>query len=154
MLGNFSCFCYCRLLSFFKINIFEKFFQGRYQSVKRFGFRSGPTLSRSWSGSKLFVKVFSRRQKVAASKGRVKILLHHFLILQGTIEANACQRDQLIQFENDGKTHEKEGVCEMVFKSFLLVFACLFFQTSEIVLMLLLRLKKNCKIYAVDYHFA
>ena len=45
-LGNFSCFC-CRLLAFFKINFFKKFFYKHYQSVKRFGSRSGPTMCRS-----------------------------------------------------------------------------------------------------------
>ena len=43
MLGNFSCFC-CRLLTFFKIILFEKFFQEHYQSDERFGSRSGPDL--------------------------------------------------------------------------------------------------------------
>ena len=62
MLGNFSCFC-CRLLTFFKINFFQKFFQEHYQSVKLFGSRSGPTFCRSWSGSKLFAKFYSRQQK-------------------------------------------------------------------------------------------
>ena len=60
MLGNFSFFC-CRLLTFFKINFFEKFFQEHYQSVKQFGSRSGPTLCRSWSGSKLFAKVINKK---------------------------------------------------------------------------------------------
>ena len=40
MLGNFSYFC-CRLLTFFKINFFKKFFQENSQSFKRFGSRSG-----------------------------------------------------------------------------------------------------------------
>ena len=44
MQGNFSCFC-CRLLPFFKINFFKKFYH--YQSVKWFRSRSGPTFSRS-----------------------------------------------------------------------------------------------------------
>ena len=44
MLGNFSCFC-CRLLTFFKMNFFEKIFQEHYQSVKRLGSRSGLTES-------------------------------------------------------------------------------------------------------------
>ena len=35
MLGNFSRFCR-RLMTFFKINLFKKFFQEHYQSVKRF----------------------------------------------------------------------------------------------------------------------
>ena len=34
MLGNFSCFC-CRLLTFYKINFFKKFFQEHYQNVKQ-----------------------------------------------------------------------------------------------------------------------
>ena len=41
VLGNFLGFC-CRLLTFFIINFFEKFFQEHYQSVKQFGSRSGP----------------------------------------------------------------------------------------------------------------
>ena len=40
MLGNFSYFC-CRLLTFFKIIFFKKFFQEHNQSIKRFGSRSG-----------------------------------------------------------------------------------------------------------------
>ena len=63
MLCNCSCFC-CPLLTFFKINFFKKFFQQNYQSGKQLGFRSGPTFCRSWSGSKLFAKVISRRQKL------------------------------------------------------------------------------------------
>ena len=60
MLGNFSCFC-CRLLTFFKINFFQKFFQEHCQSVKQFGPRSGPTFWWPWSWSKLFAKFISRR---------------------------------------------------------------------------------------------
>ena len=33
---------FCRLLIFFKINFFDKFFQEYHQSVKQFGSRSGP----------------------------------------------------------------------------------------------------------------
>ena len=62
MLGNFSQL-FCRLLTFFKLNFFKKFFQEHYQSVKQFGSRSGPTLCWAWSGSKLFAKIISRRQK-------------------------------------------------------------------------------------------
>ena len=40
--GEFFMLC-CRLLIFFKINIFKKFFQEYHQSVKQFGSRSGPT---------------------------------------------------------------------------------------------------------------
>ena len=42
LMGNFAYF-FCRLLIFFKINFFEKFFRDYHQSVKQFGFRSGPT---------------------------------------------------------------------------------------------------------------
>ena len=38
MLGNFSRF-YCRLLSFFKINFLQKFFQEHFQRVEQFGCR-------------------------------------------------------------------------------------------------------------------
>ena len=62
MLGNFSCFC-CRLLTYYKIDFLKKILQGHYKSVKQFGSRSGPTFCLSWSGSKLFAKVFSRPQK-------------------------------------------------------------------------------------------
>ena len=52
---------------FFKLtfskNSFPKIFQENFQSVKRIGFRSGPTLCRSWSDSKLFAKVTSRQTK-------------------------------------------------------------------------------------------
>ena len=46
-------------LIFFKTNFFKKFFQKQYRNVKQFGSRSGLTLCRSWSGSKLFAKVIS-----------------------------------------------------------------------------------------------
>ena len=36
MLGKFSCFC-CHLLTFFRINLYRKFFQERYQSVMILG---------------------------------------------------------------------------------------------------------------------
>ena len=60
MLGILHAFC--RLLIVFKINLLEKLFQEYHQSVNQFGSRSGPTLCRAWSGSKLFVKVISRRR--------------------------------------------------------------------------------------------
>ena len=43
---TFHVFC-CRLLIFFKIYFFRKFFQEHYQIVKQFGCRSGPMLCRS-----------------------------------------------------------------------------------------------------------
>ena len=52
---------FCRLLNFFKINFFEKFFQEYDQGVKQFGSRSGLTERQAWSGSKLFAKVISRQ---------------------------------------------------------------------------------------------
>ena len=75
MLGNFSFFC-CRLLNFFKINFFKKFFQEHHQSVNQFGSRSGPTFCRSWSGFKLFAKVISRQQVAASQeRGRLELTL-------------------------------------------------------------------------------
>ena len=42
ILGNFSCFCFC-LLIFIKINFYQKkIFQEHSQSIKQFGYRSGP----------------------------------------------------------------------------------------------------------------
>ena len=46
MLDNFSCLC-CHMLTFFKINLFKKFLQEYYKSVKEFGSRSGPAFSQS-----------------------------------------------------------------------------------------------------------
>ena len=62
---NFSCYC-CHLLTSFKINFFEKFCQEHW--VSNFGSRAGPTLCRSWSGSRLFAKVISRWQKVLLAR--------------------------------------------------------------------------------------
>ena len=63
MLGNFACF-FCHLWIFLKTNFFKKIFQEYHQSVKQFGSRSGPTFYWAWSGSKLFAKFISRRQKL------------------------------------------------------------------------------------------
>ena len=57
----FACWVCCCLLTFFIITFFKKSFQEHVQSVKQFEIRSGPTFCRSWSRSKLFVKVISRR---------------------------------------------------------------------------------------------
>ena len=35
-------FICCRLLTFFKINVFKKFYQEHYSSIKQLGSRSGP----------------------------------------------------------------------------------------------------------------
>ena len=56
--GNFSFFSYL----FSKLT-FSKNYQKHYQCVKQFGTRSGPTLCRSWSRSKLFAKAISRLHK-------------------------------------------------------------------------------------------
>ena len=64
---RFAClvvFNACRLLTFFKINYFKNI--QRHQSVKHFVSRPGPTC-RSWSGSKLFVKVISSWQKASSA---------------------------------------------------------------------------------------
>ena len=58
LLGNYTCFF---RVFFFKISFCENFFQEYHKSVKQFGSRSGPTLCRVGSGSKLFTKVISRR---------------------------------------------------------------------------------------------
>ena len=61
-----------RLLTFFQNIFLQKFFQEHYRSVKQFRSRSGPTFCQSWSGSKLFVKVISRQQKLPlAPKGLI-----------------------------------------------------------------------------------
>ena len=68
VISFFFFFVICGFFS--KINFFKKIFQEYHQSVKQFGFRSGPTFCQAWSGSKLFVKVISRWQ-VATSGERV-----------------------------------------------------------------------------------
>ena len=40
-------------------------FREYHQSAKQLGSRSGPTLDRAWSGSKLFANVITRRQKLS-----------------------------------------------------------------------------------------
>ena len=60
-----------RLLTFSKLTFSKNSF-GNTISVKHFRPRSGPTFCRSWSGSKLFAKVISRRQK-SQYKGKVKV---------------------------------------------------------------------------------
>ena len=55
-----SWFC-CRLLTFFKIK--KLFLKKSFGTTKLFQSRSGPTFCRSWSGCKLFAKIFSRWQK-------------------------------------------------------------------------------------------
>ena len=58
---GYLCMLFCRLLIFFKITFFKKLFQQYHQSVKQFGSRSGPTFCRTWTGTKLFAKIISRR---------------------------------------------------------------------------------------------
>ena len=77
MLGNFACFfviwgffffffffCFFFKLTFF----FKKIVQEYHQSVKQFGSRSGSMFCWAWSGSKLFAKVISRRQKLPLAR--------------------------------------------------------------------------------------
>ena len=47
---------FCRLLIFFRNQLFSKNYFRRYQSVKQFEPRSGPTFCWAWSGFKLFAK--------------------------------------------------------------------------------------------------
>ena len=64
MLGIHVSVVVCCLL-FFKINFSERIIQELYHSVKRFGPRSGPTFSQTWSEYKLFTnfKVIGKQQK-------------------------------------------------------------------------------------------
>ena len=59
---------------FFKINLFKIFFWDRYLSVKQVGSRSGLTKRQSWSGSKLFAMVISRRQKFQLARKELTYL--------------------------------------------------------------------------------
>ena len=67
MRGNFSCF-WCCLLTLFRINFFEKFFQVFYQSGKLFGSGSGPKFYRGQIWVQTFLKGYQQMIKVAASK--------------------------------------------------------------------------------------
>ena len=69
---------FCRLLFFFKINFFEKFFQEYYLRVKQIGSRSGPTFCQAWSGSNLFAKVISRQHSEVKHSELPKIHLVSF----------------------------------------------------------------------------
>ena len=69
MLGNFSNF-YCRLLTFFKINIFKKFFQEHYQSVNSLeSDQVNILLVLIWVQT--VCKGYQQMTKLAASKERV-----------------------------------------------------------------------------------
>ena len=63
MLGNFSYFWFLQI--FFKIIVFEKFFQEYHQSAKQVGPRSGPAFHRACSGSKIVCKDYQLVTKVA-----------------------------------------------------------------------------------------
>ena len=55
----------CRLQIVFKISfVFKIFFQKHSQCAKRSGTRSGKAFCHSWTGSKLFTKIISRRQSL------------------------------------------------------------------------------------------
>ena len=51
---------FASLLIVFDINFFQKIFEGDYQSVKRFGSRSGPILYLALFVAKMFARVISR----------------------------------------------------------------------------------------------
>ena len=62
--AGYCCMLFCRLVDFFlKINFFKKSFRNTI-SVEQFRSRSVPKFCQAWSGSKLFAKVISRRQKL------------------------------------------------------------------------------------------
>ena len=65
---------FCSILTFITIDYITYVFHVHYLSVKRFGYRSGPTFCRSWSGSKLFAKakVIGRRQKSPLTREELK----------------------------------------------------------------------------------
>ena len=57
------------LADYFKINFFNTFFQKQNQSVKRFGYRSGP---REYQ-YKLFAYVISRPRKLSLAKKELRV---------------------------------------------------------------------------------
>ena len=59
MLRNYSCFC-CHLLTFFQNYLFQKIISGTLSVCQMVWIQIE---CRSWSGSKLFAKVISRRPK-------------------------------------------------------------------------------------------
>ena len=74
-MGNFSCFC-CRLLTFFKINFFKKYFQEHFHSVKLVGSRSGTDILSVLIWVQTVGKDYQQMTvKVAASSERVKTYL-------------------------------------------------------------------------------
>ena len=77
LLGNFSCFR-CRLLTFFEIYFFKKFFQEHYKSVKWFGSRSGPTFCWSWSGSNCLQRLSADNKSCSARKVPSVITLYWY----------------------------------------------------------------------------
>ena len=84
-----ACFaCFCRLLTFFKINFFKTFFQEHYQSVKGL-------LCRSWSWSKRMVHCIYRGVTSFSEDCVVQTLMkcclmHHFIRV-----FTACQSTRL-----------------------------------------------------------
>ena len=71
---------------------FRYFFREHYQSVKQVGSRSGPTFCRSWSGSKLFAKVISRRQNSSLAGKEL-----NNLTLRETVVNECCSNWRLCQ---------------------------------------------------------
>ena len=62
---------------FSKLTFFQKFIQEHNQGVKQLGFRLGPTFCWSWSGSKMFAMVISRRQKLSLARKELSQSLGH-----------------------------------------------------------------------------
>ena len=77
----------------FSMNFISKFsFRNKIKNVKQVGFRSGPTFCRSWSGSKLFAKVISRRQKSSLAGKEL-----NNLTLRETVVNECCSNWRLCQ---------------------------------------------------------
>ena len=91
MLAKFSSFC--RLLTVLKITFFKKFFQENYQSVKRLGSRSGPTvcpdLCPNCHGSKDYeqtTKVVTNKELISTLSRETISEFSDILVIQGRIQ--------------------------------------------------------------------
>ena len=94
---------FCLLLIFFKINFFQKLFQEYQLSVKQIESRSGRTFCRTWSGSKLFAKVISRRRvnsvlSLLSVKPTTLILLKKMRATFATHELITLFQPQILKF--------------------------------------------------------
>ena len=79
---------FCRLLIFFKINFFEKFFR-EYQSVKQLESRSGPTFCRPGLGP----NYLQRLSKDDTYKQRAKLILRKGCVIKNlnTLSVSTCE---------------------------------------------------------------